>query len=393
MMKILTKCRVLSFLSILFIQITLNARPIPASFVMDAHTGEVLHASNAERRVIPASLTKMMTIYMLFESLREGRSTLDTPLYVSAHAAAQIPCKLFLKRGTHVSVRRALLGMIVKSANDASVAVAEHLGGSESKFAQMMTHKAHQLGMTQTLFYNCSGVPNKRQITTARDMAILAQALIRDFPEYYHYFSTPTIDIKGRAYKNHNKLLGRVQGVDGIKTGYTNASGFNLTTSAVYNNRRIIAVVMGGTSGRARDAKMHNLIQLAFNRRESQIAPQFKKRADVLILAQGKPKFSRKSRLLAAHTKISTQTNWAIQVGAFRSLKKAKITANRALGHIKLALGIDAKMQLLKVRRGNITQPRLLAMTESQAKSACRALRGQKMSCMPMKLTGKGRLA
>jgi D-alanyl-D-alanine carboxypeptidase len=232
-----------------------------AAIVVDGNSGRVMHATNADALRHPASLTKIMTLYLLFERLDAGKLRLDTPLSVSEHAAAQSPTKLGLKPGTTISVEDAIKGMVTRSANDAAVVVAENLGGSEGEFGRMMTRKAQALGMSRTVYVNASGLPNDEQITTASDQATLGRAIQERFPRYYRYFSTRTFSYHGQSIGNHNHLLGRVDGVDGIKTGYTAASGFNLVTSVHRDNRYLVAVVLGGASGGSRDARMRALIE------------------------------------------------------------------------------------------------------------------------------------
>lgn len=232
-----------------------------ASIVICAETGTIHHESNADVITHPASLTKMMTLYLTFKALRDKRLSLDQRLPISKHASRQEPCKLGLKPGKTITVQHAILGAVTKSANDGTVVLAEALGGSENYFAQIMTQQAHRLGMTNTVFKNASGLPNKQQVTTARDMAILSRALYRDFPEYFKFFKQQEFVYNGQVHPNHNRLLGKVKGVDGIKTGFINDSGFLLAASMVRDNRRIIAVVMGGETARARDKKMVSLLE------------------------------------------------------------------------------------------------------------------------------------
>ena len=231
-----------------------------SSLVIDGNSGEVLQASNAEAIRHPASLTKIMTLYLLFEELEAGRIRLDTPLKVSARAAEQAPSKLGLKPGQAIAVEDAIKAVVTKSANDAAVTIAENLGGSEEEFARAMTQKARALGMAHTTYVNASGLPDDDQVTTARDLALLGRAIADRFPRYYRYFSTPAFVYHGEAMRNHNHLLGSVPGVDGIKTGYTRASGFNLVTSVHRDGRYLGAVVLGGHSAFARDARMRELI-------------------------------------------------------------------------------------------------------------------------------------
>lgn len=239
--------------------------PLPsekyAAIVVDANNGRVLYEDNARQPRYPASLTKMMTLYMLFESLDSGRLTPATTIPVSAYAAARPPSKLGFKNGESIDVRSAILALCVRSANDVASAVAEHLGGSEERFAAMMTAKARSLGMHSTTFRNASGLPDPEQQTTAHDMAILAMALRKRFPHHYHYFSNREFAYAGKVIRGHNDLLGRVAGVDGLKTGYIRASGFNVATSVGRGGRRIVAIVMGGKSAAIRNEHMEQLIE------------------------------------------------------------------------------------------------------------------------------------
>lgn len=235
-----------------------------ASIVIDANTDTVLHARNADDPRYPASLTKVMTLYMLFDELEAGRMTLDDEMTVSRFAASQAPSNLRLSSGDTITVRDAIGALITKSANDVAVVVAEEIGGSEARFAALMTVKATTLGMTNTRFYNASGLPDERQVSTARDMARLAEAIMEDHAQYYDYFATRSFTWKGRTYRNHNELLGTVDGVDGIKTGYTRASGYNLMASAQRGDARVIAIMLGGRTSRARNTHVTELIEAAY---------------------------------------------------------------------------------------------------------------------------------
>ena len=235
-----------------------------ASIVIDASTGDVLHEVNADTRNYPASLTKMMTLYLAFEALEKGRIQQSQKLMISRRAARMPASKLGLRRGGTITLENAVLALVTKSANDAAVVIAEALAGSEAKFARLMTRKAQALGMTRTSFRNASGLHNRRQLSTARDMSKLAKALIRDFPRYYIYFSTKTFRYKGRTYRNHNELLKTYKGTDGVKTGYTRASGYNLAVSTIRRGRRLIAVVFGGKSARSRDRHIASLLDKGF---------------------------------------------------------------------------------------------------------------------------------
>jgi D-alanyl-D-alanine carboxypeptidase len=253
-----------------FLQFT--SQPKYAAIVVDAKTGEVLYEQSPDAHRYPASITKIMTMYLAFEELSDGHLSFNDTLVVSPHAAAMAPSKLGIRQGGTISVGDAMSAIAVKSANDMAVAMAEKMGGSESHFAEMMTAKAKQLGMNNTQFVNASGLPDNRQLTTARDISILSRAVLRDYPQYYTYFGKREFTWHGQTTKNHNHLLGQMPGVDGIKTGFTNASGFNLAASAVRDNRRLIAVVMGGSSTAARDSHVADLLDAGFtvlHRREA----------------------------------------------------------------------------------------------------------------------------
>ncbi|MGX0963341.1 D-alanyl-D-alanine carboxypeptidase [Bradyrhizobium japonicum] len=237
-----------------------SSSPKFASIIVDGNSGSVLQATSPDGIRHPASLTKIMTLYLLFERLESGRMKLDTEMPVSQHAADQDPTKLNLRAGQTIRVEDAIKGLVTRSANDAAVVIAEAIAGDEDDFATMMTRKARSLGMSKTVYRNANGLPNDEQVTTARDQATLGRAIQERFPRYYRYFATSTFNWRGQSIRNHNHLLGSVEGVDGIKTGYTRASGFNLVTSMRRGNRHLIGVVLGGRSGGSRDAIMRNLL-------------------------------------------------------------------------------------------------------------------------------------
>lgn len=248
-----------------------GAAPNFSAIVIDANSGRELYGVNEDAPRHPASITKVMTLYLLFEQLEKGRIALDTPLQVSAHAAGQSPTKLGVPAGSTVPVEIAIKAIVTRSANDMAVTVAENLAGDELTFAKVMTEKAHALGMRHTFYHNASGLPDMRQITTARDLTILGRAIHDRFPRYYRYFSTPSFVYRGETIGTHNHLMARMQGMDGIKTGYTNASGFNLLSSVQRGNRHVVAVVMGGKSAASRDNVMEGLLQSHFE--EAQAGP------------------------------------------------------------------------------------------------------------------------
>jgi D-alanyl-D-alanine carboxypeptidase len=243
-----------------------------AAIVVDAKTGKTLSQSDPDGLRFPASLTKMMTLFILFDALDNKKVTMDTMFTVSPYAASMAPSKLGIKAGDSISVRDAILSIVTLSANDIAVVIGENLAGSESAFAVRMTATAKLIGMSRSQFRNASGLPNPDQYTTARDMATLGRALRDRFPQYYSFFSTRSFNWRGRVIGNHNRLLGRVEGVDGIKTGYTRASGFNLVTSVKTDDRYVIGVVLGGKSGRSRDTQMASLLEA--NMRKASTGPR-----------------------------------------------------------------------------------------------------------------------
>ncbi|GJD31787.1 hypothetical protein PMNALOAF_3050 [Methylobacterium adhaesivum] len=267
--------------------------PPYAAMVVDVKTGKTLHAVNEDSLRHPASITKVMTLYMLFEQLERGRYTLESPLTISPYAAAQAPSKLGLRPGSTISVEDAIKAIVTKSANDVACAIGENIaGGSEARFAEMMTAKAKALGMSRTNYANASGLPDSDQITTARDLTVLARAIQDRFPRYYRYFQTRSFAFRGRVIGNHNRLLGNVQGVDGIKTGYTRDSGFNLMTAARLDDRQIVAIVLGGKSGASRDKIMADLVRANLPRayagnRQTPATVEVAERARPAVVADG----------------------------------------------------------------------------------------------------------
>ncbi|MFN0263860.1 serine hydrolase [Tepidamorphus sp. 3E244] len=258
-----------------------QAAPKYVSIAIDGNTGEILQSTRPDTLVHPASLTKIMTLYIVFEELEAGRLSLSDSFTVSKFAASQVPSKLGLAPGSKISVRDAILSLVTKSANDMAVTVAENISGSQTKFAERMTQTAHRLGMKRTVYKNASGLPNDDQVTTARDQATLGQTIQVRFPGYYKFFDTTQFTFKGRKYRNHNRLLGKVKGVDGIKTGYIRASGFNLVSSIRRGDRHVVAVIIGAKSGKSRNAAMEKLLEKAIT--------QAKPRRNDLLLSQAGP--------------------------------------------------------------------------------------------------------
>jgi D-alanyl-D-alanine carboxypeptidase len=356
-----------------------------ASIVIDAETGEVLHQANADDRNYPASLTKMMTLYLAFEALEQGRLKLDSRLPVSKHAAAQAPSKLGLQPGESIAVRDIILGLVTKSANDAAVVMAEGLAGSESGFAQQMTAKAHELGMVSTTYRNASGLPNSEQITTARDLAKLSQALLRRFPQYYKYFSTEDFSYKGVVYYNHNQLMKGFEGMDGIKTGFIRASGFNLAASAVRDNRRLIGIVMGGQSARARDLHMAELLEDSFAGRKSlppvlvaEKEPGLGSRVVARLNPIGKAQAAAPAALRSG---ALVTEDWSIQVGAYAKMAAAEKAAQNAAAKLTTRDKTVRVLAPFKSDKHKVYRARLVGFNEQEARDACRLLQKRKMTC------------
>jgi D-alanyl-D-alanine carboxypeptidase len=361
--------------------------------VLDHDSGNVLYAVNADRRSYPASLTKVMTLYLLFDALNAGKVTLDTMMPVSSRAAAQSPSKLNLAPGERISVEDAVLALVTKSANDVAVVVAEHLGGTEAAFADMMTRKARQLGMNATTYQNASGLPNLGQVSTPRDQAILGRQLIRNHGKYYHYFSTRQFRWRGQPISTHNRLMLRYQGADGIKTGYINASGFNLLASAKRDGRRLIGVVFGGNTAAWRDNNMAEILDKGFARANGGVDIRTAQAEDaalenLIAQAKGAKSNSKPVQTAAAKRRGATEegdgdpTSWAIQVGAFSAYKPAHVAASDAAKKLG-GLVSRATVRVDKSTQGKQTlfRARLSGFTEDQARAACKRLARAKKDC------------
>jgi D-alanyl-D-alanine carboxypeptidase len=377
------------------VAISLSAQAVAAhysSIIIDARTGQVVSEYNADSPNYPASLTKMMTLYLTFEALEQHRISLDTRFPVSAHAAAQEPTKLNLVAGETVAVRDLILGLVTQSANDAAVVLGEGLaGGSEPAFAERMTQTARAMGMDHTTFHNASGLPNPYQFTTARDLATLARRLYIDFPQDYHYFATEDFTFHGVTYTNHNHLMNSFAGMDGIKTGFIHASGFNLAASAVRNNRRLIGVVMGGVSAHARDMKMAALLNAGFDGRPS---------PDIMLAAnKSRPATNHFTLHLIARRAVGTLANlspigraeaatpvrnvthWSIQVGAYRAHATAARVASVARAHAPATHGKPVVVVKTRSRHGAIYNARIVDLTASEAHAACVTLHHEHRAC------------
>jgi len=374
-----------------------------AELLIDATTGKVIEESNARAPHAPASLTKMMTLYLVFEALDAKRLTMDQRLPISAHAAAQPATNLNLRPGDTISVRDCILALIVRSANDAAVVAAEALGGTESQFAQIMTRRARDIGMNGTTFRDASGLPAKGQLTTAWDMALLARALQKRFPHYYPLFATHEFDYAGVNYTNHNKLLGRYPGVDGIKTGYTRASMFNLVTSAEHNGHRVIGVVLGASTGHGRDLEMMAMLDRGLGGAAStMVAKADPAKVDESVATPASAndteamEVARKVAASPTEVAATAETSdeeppqgsiaeaWGIQVGAFGDHNSA---ANAVIGALRRQprLLSDAETVIVPVAgsKGVFYRARLYGLSEEQARQACVSLRTKKSNtCM-----------
>ncbi|MEO7050451.1 MAG: D-alanyl-D-alanine carboxypeptidase family protein [Rhodanobacter sp.] len=285
-----------------------------AAIVVDATSGRVLDSVNADQRDYPASLTKMMTLYLTFQALQHGRLKLDQKMPVSSWAANKSPTKLGLRRGQSIAVQDCILGMVTKSANDAATVMAEGLGGSESRFAEMMNAQAALLGMRGTHFNNASGLPDPHNTSTAGDLVKLAMALYRDFPQYSHYFATQEFTFRGRVVRGHNHLMDRYPGMDGLKTGFTDASGFNLASTAVRDGHRLFAVVLGSRTAAIRDNLMAKLLNNGFEQRPT---------PPILVAeAAGVRSGSRAARILAALSPIQSAEADTIPVASHHQARR-----------------------------------------------------------------------
>ena len=342
-----------------------------SSIVVDALSGDVISSSNADELRYPASLTKLMTLYLTFNALNEGKLSLETPLKVSRYAANRSPSRIGVKPGETILVKDAILALIVKSANDCAAVLAESLGKTEENFAKIMTQTAKDLGMKNTTFKNASGLPNRQQKTTARDMAILATAVYHHFPEYYDLFSTKKFTYKDRTYYTHNHLLKNFAGADGMKTGYTAAAGYNIVTSAQRNNKRVIAVTMGHDTIKKRDYKVAQLMDTGLKK-----------------LAQAKEKPFRMIAKLEIPDEITdspaSENNWGIQIGAFSNYIKARNFALETQNKLHLPYISKTEVNVEPVSTGSaiVYRSQLTGFAEDEANKTCYRLKKANKSCI-----------
>jgi D-alanyl-D-alanine carboxypeptidase len=353
-----------------------------SSIVVDARTGQVLEAESPDAERHPASLTKMMTLYMAFEALRDRRIALEDTITMSAHAASMEPTKLGIPAGSVLTVQEAILGLVTLSANDAASALGEFLGGDEDRFAQMMTLRARALGMAHTTFRNASGLPDPDQWTSAADMALLARRILSDFPNDYSYFSTPSFVFHRRVIYNHDTMLKTYPGADGFKTGYTKASGHNLVTSAMRGNVRLIGVVLGAGSNVERNVHMAALLDQGFTEMGVPVAPA------VTAVARREPAPSRLPGLIGSaqaaelprtrQASAASGTHWAIQVGTYPTAKSAGAAAELAR---KTAEGGEVHVEAMKLNGHPAWRAQVVGLTAPEAQSACAALSRHKTAC------------
>lgn len=375
--------------------------PLYADLVVEAETGRILRETNSDQRRYPASLTKMMTLYLAFQAIENGRVRLDTLLPVSRNAAAQAPSKLGVKPGQRLRVYDAIMGLVTKSANDAAVVLAEGLGGSEARFVALMNAQARDLGMERTTFRNPSGLPDPKQITTARDIATLALALATHYPGFYPYFSRHNFVYKGQTHTNHNHLMERYAGMDGIKTGYIRASGFNLVASAVRGETRLIGVVFGGRSAVTRDNQMESLLddgfaQIARENRGGASMPRMRgaflplpTKSAAAFSPPSPPEVSprRRSPRLApqAATGLDSPARaWGVQVGAFGDVISAREVLLTLTRTMQPVLGpAEPSLQKVTMTDGTtVYRARFVGLDQATARSICSNLVRKGQNCL-----------
>ena len=367
-----------------------------ASFIINENTKRVYYTANADTRNYPASLTKIMTLYMIFDALKTKKISMNTKFKVSRRATRQPPSKLNLSAGSSISVKHAILALITKSANDVATVVAENLGKSERNFARLMTKKAKKLGMKRTTFKNASGLPNRGQLSTARDMATLGMAIRKNHSVFFKLFKTKSFIYKGTKYSNHNNLLGSYSGTDGIKTGYTHASGFNLVASVERNGQRIIGVVFGGKKARSRDKHMIKLLNRYFKTNASKPLVRIakaselpKNRPKIIVAEKNVKNFKVPPNVINTLLLDRTNDDWFIQIGAFTNRLNAHKAARNARNVVPEQLGnLPASLsKISKVNNNNteyLWRVRFIELAENQARSVCAELWTSGLSCIPL---------
>ena len=389
--------KLISFLPVFWMICVSSAHAKYASFIINENTKRIYHNANADTRNYPASLTKIMTLYLVFDALKSKRISISSKFKVSKRATRQPPSKLNLSAGSNITVKNAILALVTKSANDVATVIAENLGKSERNFARLMTRKAKKLGMTRTTFRNASGLPNRGQLSTARDMATLGIAIRKNHPKFFKLFKTKSFIYKGIKYTNHNNLLGSYSGTDGIKTGYTNASGFNLVASVERNGQRIIGVVFGGKKARSRDKHMVTLLNKYFKTSLSKPLVRIAKPSELpktrpkIVLAEKNIKNFRIPRKIINNIiPNNIEENWFIQIGAFKNRLNAHKAARNARNVVPEQLG-NLPASLSKITKSStnnnlqyLWRVRFVELAENQARSVCAELWTSGLSCIPL---------
>jgi D-alanyl-D-alanine carboxypeptidase len=368
-----------------------------ASFIINENTKRIYHNANADTRNYPASLTKIMTLYLVFDALKSKKISMSSKFKVSKRATRQPPSKLNLSAGSNITVKNAILALVTKSANDVATVIAENLGKSERNFARLMTRKAKKLGMTRTTFRNASGLPNRGQLSTARDMATLGIAIRKNHPKFFKLFKTKSFIYKGVKYTNHNNLLGSYSGTDGIKTGYTNASGFNLVASVERNGQRIIGVVFGGKKARSRDKHMVTLLNKYFKTSLSKPLVRIAKpselpktRPKIVVAEKNIKNFKIPPEIINNIIPNDIEEDWFIQIGAFKNRLNAHKAARNARNIVPEQLG-NLPASLSKITKSStnnnlqyLWRVRFVELAENQARSVCAELWTSGLSCIPL---------
>ena len=389
--------KLISFLPVFWMICVSSAHAKYASFIINENTKRIYHNANADTRNYPASLTKIMTLYLVFDALKSKKISMSSKFKVSKRATRQPPSKLNLSAGSNITVKNAILALVTKSANDIATVIAENLGKSERNFARLMTRKAKKLGMTRTTFRNASGLPNRGQLSTARDMATLGIAIRKNHPKFFKLFKTKSFIYKGIKYTNHNNLLGSYSGTDGIKTGYTNASGFNLVASVERNGQRIIGVVFGGKKARSRDKHMVTLLNKYFKTSLSKPLVRIAKPSELpktrpkIVLAEKNIKNFRIPRKIINNIiPNNIEENWFIQIGAFKNRLNAHKAARNARNVVPEQLG-NLPASLSKITKSStnnnlqyLWRVRFVELAENQARSVCAELWTSGLSCIPL---------
>ncbi len=409
-----------AFLCILFSAMlhTIAANASVSSIMIDAQNGDVMYEMNADERRYPASLTKLMTLYITFNALENNHIKLTDKLKVSRTAANRSPSRLGLRAGETITVKDAIMAVIVKSANDCATVLAEHFSASEADFAVLMTDTAHKLGMNHTTFKNASGLPNKQQKTTARDMAVLAMAVYHHFPQYYKWFSAKSFQYKGKTIGGHNYILKTFAGADGMKTGYTAASGYNIITSAKRSGKRVIAVTMGHNSVGERDKKVSKMMDKGLTRMQQEgeidvamltneingktvAAPKQQRTAAIQKKTPVKAQTARIAKASAKPSAKAVQTaaaitngRYAVQVGSFSDYQRARNYALTVKNKLAKKYAVhDIKVEKAQSENRTIYRSKVIGLAKNDANAICKTMKRSKQSCLVTSDNGSMKMA